>query len=103
MYNDVFKQQCQPRPNKSFLVFRVKAFWDNKVLNVPCIKLDFIRKEKIGEQKKTIVEFRSDFHVLQFLPIRFTRQDLCCISETTMKDQFIQDWKSGFLLFGYGY
>lgn len=98
MYNDVFKQQCQPRPNKSFLVFRVKAFWDNKVLNVPRIKLNFISKEKIGEQEKILLTL-GPFS----MPISFTRQDLYCISESTMKDQFIPDQKSDFLLFGYGY
>ena len=44
-----------------------------------------------------------DFHVLQFLPIRFPQQHWCCISKSMIKHLHKPDWKSGLLWFRYGY
>ena len=43
------------------------------------------------------------FHVLQRLPIRVTRWDLCCISKSTMKHRQKSDWKSDLPNLSYGY
>ena len=50
------------------------------------------------------VFFLFVFHVLQFILIRFTQQNLCCISNSMMR--FIQkqmDWKPNLPLFTYDY
>ena len=43
------------------------------------------------------------FMFVQLLPIRFTQPYSCCVSKSTMKHLQKLDWKSDFLLFGYGY
>ena len=47
--------------------------------------------------------FQPSFHVLHFLPIRFTQQNLCYISKSRMKHQQISDGKLDLPWFDYGY
>jgi hypothetical protein len=43
------------------------------------------------------------FHVLQLLPIVFTRQNSCCVSKPTMKRMQKPYWKLDLPCFHYGY
>ena len=54
MYSDMIEQKCKPKPNKSFSIFKVEAFWDNKFLNVPVLSSTSF----VGRTRETIVEFR---------------------------------------------
>ena len=48
-------------------------------------------------------DIRFMFHVLQLLPIKFTRENLCCISTSTMQHPQVLDKKLDFSLFSFDY
>ena len=88
---------------KVFTILMLRSVWIRVCQNYSSQGWIFYLNQFVDRYLRYVGVIQFVIHVHQLLPVRFTQQNLYCISKFTLKHQQKSNWKLDLSWFSYGY